>query len=97
MVNISFCYEGITFTGNDSERKQHFLQHKRKHSNSKKAYTDESKSTGRKVGFAAVFEDTAEMTAMRKIQKREGMRWAIYTDLRAHCWPLKTTEKIMQY
>ena len=49
------------------------------HSNNKEAYTDRSKSTGRKVGFAAVFTDiikgdtlpeeayihTAEMTAIR--------------------------------
>ena len=46
-----------------------------------------------KVGFAAVFMDitrgtlpeeafihTAEMTAMREIQKRENMRWVIYTN-----------------
>ena len=42
---------------NDSARKQHFQQHKRKHSNNKKAYTDGSKSTGMKVGFGAVFAD----------------------------------------
>ena len=65
-------------------RKQHFLQHKGNHSNNKKAYTDRSMSTGRKVGFAAVFVDiarrgglpkeasihTAEMTAI-KIAMRE--------------------------
>ena len=65
-------------------RKQHFLQHKGNHSNNKKAYTDRSMSTGRKVGFAAVFVDiarrgglpkeasihTAEMTAI-KISMRE--------------------------
>ena len=68
---------------NDSEKKQYFLQHKRKHKNNKEAYTDGSKSTGSKMGFAAVFADitrrgaipdeisihTAEMTAMREIQK----------------------------
>ena len=42
---------------NDSKRKQHFLQHEGNHNNNKEAYTDESKSTGRKVGFAAVFMD----------------------------------------
>ena len=50
---------------------------------------------GRKLVFAAVFADisrrgplpeeasihTAEMTAMRDIQKRVDMRWVIYTDL----------------
>ena len=41
--NILFCFEGETSTENDSERKQHFLQHKGKHSNNKKAYTDRSK------------------------------------------------------
>ena len=35
--NILFCYEREKHTGNKSERKQHFLQHKGKHSNSKEA------------------------------------------------------------
>ena len=52
-----FCYEEETHIGNDSKRKQHFLQHKGNHSNNKEAYTDKSKSTERKVGFAAVFVD----------------------------------------
>ena len=84
MVNIIlFCYEGETHIGNGNERKQHFLQHKGNHSNNKEAYMDGSKSTRRKVGFAAVFMDitrigalpeeasihTAEITAMREIQK----------------------------
>ena len=55
--NILFCYEGETHMENDSERKQHFLQHKEKNSNNKKSYTDGSKSTGRKVDFASVFTD----------------------------------------
>ena len=86
MVNhILFCYEVETHTGNDSERKQHFLQHKEKHYNNKEAYTNGLKSTETKVSLAAVFADitrrgarteeasihTAEMTAMREIQKRE--------------------------
>ena len=72
-------------TGNDKEKKQHFLQHKGNHSNNKEAYSDEWKSTEKKVGFAAVFVDitrrgalpvetsilTAEMTAMREIQKKK--------------------------
>ena len=72
--------------GNDSESKQHFLQHKGNHSNNKETYTDTSKSTGRKVGFAAIFAGiirrgalpeetfihTAEMTIMREIQKKRG-------------------------
>ena len=53
--NILFCYGEETHTENDSERKQHFLQHKVKHSNNKEVYTYGSKSMGRKVGFAAVF------------------------------------------
>ena len=56
---------------NDSEKKQRFLQHKGNRSNNKETYTDRSKSTGRKVGFAAV-----EMTAIKK-----AMRWVIYTHL----------------
>ena len=78
-----FCYEGETHTGNKSEIKQHFLQHKEKHSDNKEAYTNGSKSTGRKVGFAAVFADltrrgtlpegasihTVEMTAIKTTLK----------------------------
>ena len=69
-------------TGNESEKKQHFLQHKEKHSSSKEAHMDRSKSTGRKVGYAAVFTyttrkearpeeafiHTAEMTTMKEIK-----------------------------
>ena len=89
--NILFCY--------DSKRKQHFLQHNENHDNNQEAYTDGSKSTGRKAGFAAIYVEitrkgaqpekasiyTAEMTAikiaMREIEKREDMRWVIYTNL----------------
>ena len=46
--NMLFCYESDKHTGNESKKKQHFLQHKEKHSSSKEAYTDRSKSTGRK-------------------------------------------------
>ena len=63
LSNILFCYEGEN-TGNESKRKQHFLQHKEKHSNGNKSYTDGSKSTGRKVGYAAVFADTARREAL---------------------------------
>ena len=55
--NILFCYEEEKHARHDLERKQHFLQHKGKHSNNKQVYTDGSKRTGRKVGFAAVFTD----------------------------------------
>ena len=54
--NKHFCYGGESPINNDNEIKQHFLQHK-KHKNTKEAYTDRSKSTGRKVGFATVFTD----------------------------------------
>ena len=65
--------------GNDSKRKQHFLQQKGKRSNNKKPYINGLKSTRRKVCFAAVFVDirrdtfihTAEMTAMRELQKKK--------------------------
>ena len=73
-------------TGNESERKQHFLQQKEKYGSSKKAYTDESKSTGRKV-FADITRrgalpeeasmHTAEMTEIKiamRDKKRENMR-----------------------
>ena len=56
---------------------------------------DESKSTGQKVGYAAVFMDTtrrgalpeeasihtAEMIAMKEIKEKKDIRWVIYTDL----------------
>ena len=51
--NLLYCYEGNNYTGNESEKKQHFQQNK-------EAYTDRSKSTGRKVGYAAVFIDSTE-------------------------------------
>ena len=60
------------------EKKQHFLQYKGKHSNNKEAYTDRSKSIGRKVDFAVVFADisrssihTCEMTAIKNSNERE--------------------------
>ena len=84
IVGKQFCYERETHMGN--VRKQHFLQHKEKHSNNKKTYTDGS---NRKVGFAAKFTDitgrkvlpkeTSSPTPLRKVQKREEMRRAIYT------------------
>ena len=55
--NILFYYEGETHTGNDSERKQHFFQHKGEHIDNKAVSTDGSKSTGKKIGFPAVFAD----------------------------------------
>ena len=51
-------------TGNESETKQHFLQYKGKYGSSKEAYTDGSKSTGRKLGYAAVFTDTTRRGAL---------------------------------
>ena len=39
--NIIFCYDREQNTGNDSERKQHFLQHKGNHSNFKEAYIEQ--------------------------------------------------------
>ena len=64
--NILFCYDGEKHTGNDSERKQQFLQHKVKHSNNKEAYTNGLKSTGKKVGFAPVFADIQVAKGMGK-------------------------------
>ena len=39
---------------------------KGKHINNKEAYMDRSKSTGRKVGFAAVFSDITKRGALTK-------------------------------
>ena len=92
--NILFCYEGKKHTKNKSKRKQHFLKDEEKHSNSKEAYTDRSKSTRRKVGYSAVFADTTrreelpeessihtvEMTAIKEIKERVDIKWIIYTD-----------------
>ena len=47
--NIIFCYDAEKYTRNDNERKQRFLQHKGNYSNNNEAYTDGTKSTGRKV------------------------------------------------
>ena len=57
LVKIIFCNDGEKHKGNDNVKKQHFLQLKGKYSNNKEVYTDRSKSTGRKVGIAAVFEN----------------------------------------
>ena len=59
--NILICYERETY---DSERKQHFQQHKEKHSNNKKSYINRSKSTERKVGFLAVFTSITRRGAL---------------------------------
>ena len=67
MVNdIIFSYEGEKQTENDTERKQHFLQHKENHSNNKEVYIDRSRSTGRKVGFSEVFEDITRRGTLPK-------------------------------
>ena len=71
---------------NDNEKKQHYLQ-KKNPKITKEAYSDRSKSMGKKVGIAAVFRDinrkgalleeasihTAKMTsiALNEIQKEE--------------------------
>ena len=63
--NILLCYGGKRIR-NGSKRKQYFLQHKEKHSNNKEAYTDGSKSTGRKVGFAVVFRQHQNRSNTRR-------------------------------
>ena len=72
--NILFCYQGEKHTENESERKQHFLQQKRKHSNSKEAHMGGSKSTGRKYAMLLYSQrspeeasiHTAEMSAIKE-------------------------------
>ena len=49
---------------NNNEKKQHFLQHKERHKNTKEAYTDWSKSMGKKVAFAMVFTDNSNWRAL---------------------------------
>ena len=56
--NIYFSYDGKSPTKNCNKKKQHFLQHKEKHKNTKEAYTDKSKNIGNKVDFVAVFANT---------------------------------------
>ena len=82
--NAHFCYEGDSFTNNNNEKKQHFLQHK-KTEYTRKAYMDRSMSMRRQVGFAAVFmEDasihTAVMTVVKGALKKIKKRWIIYID-----------------
>ena len=72
--NIIFCYDGEKHTGNDSERKQNFLQHKGNHSSNKEAYTDGSKSTERRVEFAAEF---ADITRREALLEEASMTWEI--------------------
>ena len=69
-------------------RKKYFQQHKERHKNAKEAYTDRSKSMGRKVGFAVVFTDitkrrtlpeeasihTAKITAIKVTLKEKHKR-----------------------
>ena len=40
------------------------LQHKERHKNTIEAYTDGSKTIGRKVGFAAIFTDITRREAL---------------------------------
>ena len=77
----NFCYDRESPANND-EKRQHFLQHKEKHKNTREAYRQEK---GKRVCFAAVFTDitrkgvlseeasihTAEITALREIPKRK--------------------------
>ena len=60
MVKNILFYEGETHARNNSKSKQHFSQHKGNYSNNKEAYTDRSKSTGRKVGFAVDLQTSPE-------------------------------------
>ena len=62
--NILFYYEGENTLGIRARENKHFLQHKGKHSNNKETYTDGSKSTGNKVGYAAVFKYTTKNGAL---------------------------------
>ena len=55
---------GTTATMVIKQKIQHFLLHKEKHKNPKEAYTYWSKNTGKKVGFAAVFEDITRRGAL---------------------------------
>ena len=59
---------------------QTFLQHIGNHSKIKEAYTDGSKSTGRKVGFDQ-YSRTSSEEGHYKRKKREDTRWVIYTDM----------------
>ena len=64
--NILFYYEGEKQTRSESKRKQHFLQHKGKHSNSKEPYTNGLKSRGRIEASI----HTTEMTAIKMIEEK---------------------------
>ena len=45
-------------------KKQHFLQHKERHKNTKETYTDGLKSIEKKIVFAAVFTDITRSEAL---------------------------------
>ena len=73
-------------------KKQH-LQHKDKHKNTKKSYTDGLKSIGKEIGFAAIFVDinrrevlheefsihTSQNDSNKENPQRDDKRWLIYT------------------
>ena len=91
LVNIIiFCYDSEIHTGNDSERKQHFLKHKGNHNNFKEAYIDGSKSTGRKVSFAAVFANT---TRRGILQEEAFIHTAVMTAIKIAMREIKKREK----
>ena len=68
--NTYFCYDGELPTNND----------KKKHKNSKQAYTDGLKSIGKKVSFAAIFIELV----LKEIQKRGDKIWVIYTNYQSY-------------
>ena len=65
------------------KQKQHFLQHKEKHKNTKD-YTDRSKSIEKKIGLQQyskkAFIHSAEYTTIKKTLKEFHNKFIIYTD-----------------
>ena len=62
--NVKLYYGGNSPTNNDNEKKQHFLQQKETHKNTKEDYTYGSKSIGKEVSFAVVFTDITRREAL---------------------------------
>ena len=66
-ATINMCYEEET--RRMAARESSISYNYRNHSNSKEAYTDGSKSTGRKVGFLAVLMDIIRREHYQKARR----------------------------
>ena len=77
--NTYICYDGESSTNIDNDKKQHFLQHKKKHKNTKEACTEKIEKHRKEnklcKSINSYHQKTAEMMtikiALKEIHKRE--------------------------